>query len=96
VRENLVAPYFRSLLSELEAREAVDAYSELAVVRSDPTDVEPVLRDPDDDYLVALARASNAEAIVTGDKDLLDHVDLQPPAIDARAACELIGLIEPR
>jgi predicted nucleic acid-binding protein len=26
-----------------------------------------VLRDPKDDYLVALARASDAEAIVTGD-----------------------------
>jgi hypothetical protein len=28
VRENLAAPYFRGLLSELEAREAVEAYSE--------------------------------------------------------------------
>jgi uncharacterized protein len=32
-----------------------------------------VLRDPKDDYLVALARASDAEAIVTGDRDLLEH-----------------------
>lgn len=57
-----------------------------------PTDIEPVLRDPDDDYLVALARVSGANAIITGDKDLLDHTDLRPPAIQPRAACELLGL----
>jgi predicted nucleic acid-binding protein len=30
-----------------------------------------VCRDPKDDYLVALARSSQADAIVTGDLDLL-------------------------
>jgi putative PIN family toxin of toxin-antitoxin system len=94
VRENLAAPYFRSLLSELEAREAVEAYGDLAVVLQDPADIEPVLRDPEDDYLLALARVSGAKAIITGDKDLLDHAALRPPAIGARAACELIGLVE--
>jgi predicted nucleic acid-binding protein len=62
----------------------------------DPTDVEPVLRDSDDDYLLALASTSGAEAIITGDKDLLDHAGLRPPAIEARAACERIGLVERR
>ncbi len=42
----------------------------------------------------ALARTAKAEFIVTGDKDLLDHIDLQPPAINARNACELLGVIE--
>lgn len=41
---------------------------------------------PADDYLVALARESGAEAIVTGDKDLLDHPGLEPAAIGARSA----------
>ncbi len=45
-----------------------------------------MLRDSSDDYLLALARSSKAEAIVTGDKDLLDHAGLQPPAISAREA----------
>ncbi|HEY7932425.1 MAG TPA: putative toxin-antitoxin system toxin component, PIN family [Solirubrobacteraceae bacterium] len=94
VRETLAKPYFRALLSELEAQEAVEAYRDLAVMFADPIDVEPVLRDPEDDYLVALARASDAEAIITGDKDLLDHVGLRPLAVEARAACELMGLIE--
>jgi len=96
VRDNLAKPYFRGLLSELDAREALEAYSDLAVMFADPADVEPVLRDSDDDYLLALASASGAEAIITGDKDLLDHAGLRPPAIEARAACERIGLIERR
>ena len=37
-----------------------------------------MLRDPDDDYLSALALDANADAIVTGDRDLLDHADLVP------------------
>jgi uncharacterized protein len=60
---------------------------------ADPKDIEGVLRDPDDDYLVALAQEAGAEAIVTGDKDLLDHAgELEPRAINARDACELLGL----
>jgi putative PIN family toxin of toxin-antitoxin system len=96
VRDSLAEPYFRGLLSELEAQEAVEAYSDLTVMLADPTDVEPVLRDPEDDYLLALARASGAQAIITGDKDLLDHEGLRPPAIVARAACKQIGLIDRR
>jgi hypothetical protein len=45
VRDNPAKPYFRALLSELEAQEAVEAYSDLAVMLADPIDVEPVLRD---------------------------------------------------
>jgi predicted nucleic acid-binding protein len=38
----------------------------------DPTEPSPVSRDSDDDYLVALAIAVSADALVTGDADLLD------------------------
>ncbi len=95
VRESLQKPYFAARLNEREASEAIEAYAELCVMLTDPTDVEPVLRDPEDDYLVALARVSNAQAIVTGDRDLLDHPGLAPPAIDARAACEMMRLLKP-
>lgn len=33
---------------------------------------EPATRDPDDDYLIALARAARADLIVSVDRDLLD------------------------
>jgi putative PIN family toxin of toxin-antitoxin system len=94
VRKNLGKPYFLTRLPEPDAREAIEAYVDLAVMLDDPRQITAVLRDPGDDYLVALARTSKAEYIVTGDKDLLEHIDLQPPAINTRNACELLGLIE--
>lgn len=96
IRDNLEKPYFRARLNELEAHEALEAYSAVAVMLANPADVEAVLRDPEDDYLLALARNSNAEAIITGDKDLLDHPELSPRAIDARSACGLADLGEIR
>lgn len=38
------------------------------------------------DYLLGLAQAGEAGAIIAGEKHLLDHADLQPPAISARDA----------
>ncbi len=49
------------------------------------------LRDSTDDYLLALARSGEAEAIITGDKDLLDHAGLQPPATSAREAVDRLA-----
>ncbi len=42
--------------------------------------------------LVALVRIADAEAIVTGDRDLLDHEGLRPPARTAREASLRFGL----
>jgi predicted nucleic acid-binding protein len=67
---------------------------EAGTLLDDPVNPPSVLRDPEDDYLVALARVSGVEAIVTGDRDLLDHGSLRPPAIDARAACKLLALVD--
>ncbi len=48
------------------------------MVIDDPAQITPVCRDPDDDYLVALARAADVEALISGDADLttLDLPDL--------------------
>lgn len=85
-RLRLEASRSRSQRDEQEAARAVAAIERIAVMLDDPVDPEPVLRDSSDDYLLALARAGNAEAIITGDKDLLDHAGLRPPAISAREA----------
>ena len=87
----------RYFLERFDARDLegiVANVEEAATVMDDPGDPPELLRDPNDDYLVALARESGAEAIVSGDKDLLDHPDLEPPAIGARAACRLLGLLD--
>lgn len=92
LRRGLAKPYFRERIGAEQAEELLDAFQLLAVTLPDPIAPAEVVRDPDDDFLIALATTSNADAIVTGDRDLLDHVDLRPPAIDARTACQLLGL----
>lgn len=94
VERALRKPYFRGLIEDEEIAEAVSIVRDAGVMLPDPTDPPAVLRDPTDDYLVALARGSGADAIVTSDGDLLDHAELSPPAIDARTACGLLALID--
>jgi putative PIN family toxin of toxin-antitoxin system len=73
LREVLGRDKFRRYVSEAEA----DAYVELirseAVVRADPMpSPEALSADPDDEYLIDLARDAGADALVTGDAHLLD------------------------
>lgn len=57
----------------------------LALLRSDaatvadPDVIDPVTPDPDDDYLVALAQRENADALVSGDRDLTALKGIDPP-----------------
>lgn len=91
-KDGLDSDYFLERFDPDDLAEIAANVEAAAVEHENPTNIEPVLRDPDDDYLVALAREVSAEAIVTGDRDLLDHVGLLPKAINARGACELLGL----
>ena len=60
-------------------------------VVEDPVEPSRVSRDPDDDYVVALAVQSGVEALVTGDLDLLE-VDAPPVLIVApKDALELFA-----
>lgn len=93
IERALRKPYFRDLLEEREISEIVATIRDAGIVLNDPVDPPALLRDPNDDYLIALAREADAAAIVTGDRDLLDHAGLEPPALHARAACELLGLL---
>lgn len=58
-------PYFSERVGENAADDIVAGIAEAATVLEDPVDIQAVLRDPEDDYLVALAREADAEAIVT-------------------------------
>jgi putative PIN family toxin of toxin-antitoxin system len=92
VRDGLHKPYFATRVNDHEAREALAAITRVLVILPDPERPVPTLRDPRDDYLIELARTGQAEAIVTGDRDLLDHPDLVPSAITPRQACEQLNL----
>jgi hypothetical protein len=62
-----------------------------AHLEADP-DVRAVNRDPEDDYVVALALSINADHLVTGDKDLLE---LAHPAVRVTTLREFADLLEP-
>ena len=93
LRAGLAKPFFRARVAADEAQQAIDAIERAALSFPDPISPPRVLRDPRDDYLVELAKGSSAEAIVTGDRDLLDHDRLEPPVLTAREACIRLGLL---
>lgn len=45
------------------------------------TEVEQISRDPDDDFVLALAMKGNADLIISGDRDLLDLKDFPIPIL---------------
>lgn len=55
-----------------------------ALFVEDPPDPPAATADPGADYLVALARAGDADLIVSGDSHLPDLDGLVPPALSAR------------
>lgn len=57
----------------------------------DPVELTKVSRDPSDEYLVALAVAVGADAVVTGDGDLLDLSDPPVPILSLR---DFLGRLE--
>ncbi len=50
-------------------------------MQPDPAPGPTLTRDPDDDYVIHLARAHNADFIVSGDTDLLEWDEQDPPVI---------------
>ncbi|MHB8463698.1 MAG: putative toxin-antitoxin system toxin component, PIN family [Acidimicrobiales bacterium] len=61
-----------------------------ARVEPDPQ-VEPISRDPNDDYLIALSIAVGAGVLVTGDADLLNLGDPPVRIIGLREFADLLG-----
>lgn len=81
----LARPRLRRYLSIDEAQRFVAGLEALTVLTADPPKPHPaVCRDPADDYLVALARSTRVDAIVSGDLDLLSMTESDPPVISPR------------
>jgi putative PIN family toxin of toxin-antitoxin system len=68
--EVLARPKLERWVSQATAREYVDALAESATMIDDPPDPPKRSVDPDDDYLLALIDAANANYLVSGDPHL--------------------------
>lgn len=92
LREVLDRPKLRRWLTSEQAQAFADAVELLAETVPDaaPGTCAGACRDPDDDYLVALAEAHGATLLVSGDKDLL-AVDRS--ALDVRTPREALDAV---
>ena len=73
-------PKFAAYVDEPTVREFVERIRRHATVVDDPVEQPAVTRDRKVDYLVALARSEHIDAIVRGDRDLID-AGLADPAV---------------
>ena len=71
----------RRWISTEDARLFVERLSTTADVSEDPRPGPPLTRDPDDDFVVYLARENDANLIVSGDGDLLEWPEQRPPVV---------------
>lgn len=71
--EVLLRPKFRRYFTVEQAKQTVNALNLLGDHHPDPPleHRQPVCRDPDDEYLFALAEATEATFLISGDKDVL-------------------------
>ena len=73
----------------------LDYASAVRIVEAAPL-AQPVCRDPDDDEVLALAVAAQADLIVSGDQDLLTIGQFEDiPILTVRAALERLGATPP-
>ena len=77
----LARPKFRRWISPAIVREFIDGLADDALIIDDPPALAGISPDPDDDYLIALARAANADYLVSGDRHLLELEAADPPVL---------------
>jgi putative PIN family toxin of toxin-antitoxin system len=92
LREVLGREKFRRYVTEAEAVAYVDLIRHEATILDDPApSARPLSSDPDDEYLVDLARASPADVLVSGDAHLLGLRDRLPVVTPAEFLATLRG-----
>lgn len=87
----LARPKFAPLVGEVDRARFLSAVVAVSHSVGDPAKIAALSRDPDDDYLLALAVEHRADWIVTGDRDLLALTSPPVPAATPRA---FLGLLE--
>jgi putative PIN family toxin of toxin-antitoxin system len=86
----LARPKFHRFITAALVSEFIDGLATDAVIVADPAELPGVSPDPDDDYLVALARAAAADCLVSGDRHLLGLTDPCPPVLGPRQFLDLL------
>lgn len=81
---------FRRYRPEADCRDYILWISDNATLRREGR-VELLSRDPDNDYLLALAESSDADYLVSGDGDLLELEEPRTPIIPPR---DFHGILE--
>ena len=74
-------PRLRKWISVEAAELYVGTLATVADVQPDPATGPALTRDPDDDYVIHLARAHDADFVVSGDSDLPEWNEQDPPVI---------------
>jgi putative PIN family toxin of toxin-antitoxin system len=84
-------PKFRRHATKSEVAAYVDLVRDQSTVMTDPEpSAEPLSEDPDDEYLITLAREARAAALVSGDRHLL-RLRGRIPVLDPREFLERLG-----
>ncbi len=92
--QTLLRPKFRRWATENEVITFVEVLRVASVMADDPTEVESISRDPNDDYLIALARDAGAHVLVSSDRDLTSIEGNEPPIVTPRrflSSMDLLG-----
>jgi putative PIN family toxin of toxin-antitoxin system len=84
-------PKFRQSIAVIQIDALLSALSEEGVSAVDHEARPGATLDPGDDYLFALAWASNAECIVSGDTHLTQLSDPRPPVLTPREFLDSLG-----
>lgn len=91
LRDVLARPKLRRYLTPGAAAGYLAGLGQDGLLIEDPPPPAGLRADPDDDYLVALARAAGADYVVSGDRHLLELTDPDPPVLTPR---EFLALLE--
>ena len=90
LREVLSRDKFRRYGSDAEVEVFLRRFATARLV-ADPPAQRIVAADPDDDYLMALARCAKADYVASGDRHLTQLEDAVPPVLSPRAFYELLA-----
>ncbi len=89
----LLRPKFRRWATENDVVAFVEVLRLAAVMVEDPAEAEPISRDPNDDYLVALAREAGAHVLISSDGDLTSIDGNDPPIVTPRRFLSSIEML---